>query len=126
MNVEYHKVDYKDFGYKDSEVYNHIYNMAKNYGFWFSGLCSTIKDTDMTAYTLNKAKKHKHKFVLYNKKDTNIFYLVQYCKSYIKIYYCYDGNYRTIKKNFNKAYSKAIEEIICQKDYSSEDLKSIR
>ena len=125
VKVEYHKVDYKDFGFKNSEVYNHIYNMAKEYRFWFSGFCNTINDTNMTEYVTKKAQKHNHKFVLYNFKDTDTFYLVQYCKTYIKIYYCYDGKHSTIMKNIKAAYKKAIEERICQEDYSSEDMKLI-
>ena len=75
MKVEYHKLDYKEFGYKNKELYNHVYTMTKNYGFWFSCWCNKIRDTDMTEYTLSKSDKHKHKFVLYNLRDTNTFYL---------------------------------------------------
>lgn len=110
MKVEYHKLDYKEFGYKNKELYNHVYNMTKDYGFWFSCWCNKIRDTDMTEYTLSKSDKHKHKFVLYNLRDTNTFYLVQYCKSLIKIYYCYDGKYKTIKNNLVKAYKKGRED----------------
>lgn len=110
MNVEYHKLEYKDFGYKNKELYQHIYNMTKNYGFWFSGFCSRIRDTNMTEYALKKAKNHKHKFILYNLRDTNTFYLVQYCKSLIKIYYCYDGKYKTIVNNINRAYRQGRED----------------
>lgn len=110
MNVEYHKVDYKDFGYINSEVYNHVLTMARDYGFWYSGFCSKIKDTNMTEYAMNKAKSHNHKFILYNIRDTNTFYLVQYSKTFIKIYYCYDGKYRTIVNNIKKAYKKGREE----------------
>lgn len=110
IKVEYHKLDYKDFGYKNSELYNHILTMTRDYGFWFSGFCSKLRDTDMTTYVLKKAKSHKHKFILYNIRDTNTFYLVQYCKSLIKIYYCYDGKYQTINNNLAKAYKKGREE----------------
>ena len=110
MKVEYHKLNYKDFGYKDKELYNHIYTMTKDYGFWFSCWCNKIRDVDMTEYTLKKSENHKHKFVLYNLRDTNTFYLVQYCKSLIKIYYCYDGKYKTIKNNLVKAYKKGRED----------------
>lgn len=109
MQVEYHKVDYKDFGYKNSEVCNQILTLTAKYKFWFSGFCARIRDTDMTEYVLKKAAKHKHKFVLYNMRDTNTFYLVQYSKSFIKIYYCYDGKYKTIITNFNKAYKRGLE-----------------
>ena len=84
--------------------------MTKDYGFWFSGWCNKIRDVDMTEYTLKKSENHRHKFVLYNLRDTNTFYLVQYCKSLIKIYYCYDGKYKTIKNNLVKAYKKGRED----------------
>ena len=115
MEVEYYKLDYKDFGYKGKELYNHIYTMTRDYGFWYSGFCSKLRDTDMTEYVMNKAKSHSHKFILYNIRDTNTFYLVQYSKSFIKIYYCYDGKYRTIVNNIKKAYKKGSEEYAIKK-----------
>ena len=115
MKVEYHKVDYKDFGYVNSEVYNHGLTMTRDYGFWYSGFCSKLRDTDMTKYAMNKAKSHNHKFILYNIRDTNTFYLVQYSKSFIKIYCCYNGKYRTIVNNIKKAYKKGREEYAAKK-----------
>ena len=43
-------------------------------------------------------------------KNLQFKYLVQYSKSFIKIYYCYDGKYRTIVNNIKKAYKKGREE----------------
>lgn len=123
VKVEYHKLDYPEFGYLNKELYNQMYYMSKNYGFYFSGFCVNIRDTDMTEYALKRHKNHKHKFILYNIRETDRFYLIQYCKSLIKIYYCYDGKYRTIINNLNRAYKKGREDAWKETEYKSNDTK---
>lgn len=108
--VSYKKLTYKEFGYKKGSLCDTMYKMAKDWGFWFGDRCCIIKDQDMTEFTLKKAERHHHKFVLYRLKDKDTFYLVQYCKNRINIFYCYDGKQGTILRNLRKAYEKGVKE----------------
>ena len=105
-SVEYHKLSYEEFSYINGPLCTHVQEMVRDYNFWYSGYVSYVKDQDMTKYVLERSIKHKHKFVFNYSKEKQIIYLVQYSKTFIKIYYCYSDKYSLAAKNINKAYER--------------------
>lgn len=116
--INYYKIDYKDFGHKNSQMVELIRKMSRDYGFWYGGRCCTIKDQNMTEFAKRKFEKNRHKFVLYRFENTDTYYLVQYCNNFIKIFYCYNGRQRTIIKNFRDAFEQGKKERL-ERDYDT-------
>jgi hypothetical protein len=90
-----------------------IYNLKKNYGFYYNGF--QIRITKDILEVINP-KKHKHKIVLYRRGQR--FFLVVYRKNDTIIYftneYVNDKNWNRIRyfeKKFNRAYCRAEREL---------------
>lgn len=96
-----------------SDIPKLIYNLKRNYGFYYSG-----QHTSITRHITDvlDPKKHNHKIVLYE--NNKIFYLVVYRKAGPIVYYTdgfrEDSNWRGIyafKNLFKQEYDRAEREL---------------
>lgn len=88
-----------------------IYNLKRNYNFYFSGFYVTITKDILD---IVKNPKNKHKISIYKRANDNRFFLVVYRKGSPDIYYTAEykndtssNRIRYFMKKFEKSYKKA-------------------